>query len=351
MNDARIRQINEYVYAKYVDGLRGDPLDENAILAELEAWYSRPENREDAECVYVGILAFELGWGQEDEAGQIEFFSRAKSWLERHKALTGDEWDAVDDRLLDLEEFFAAKGVEPSAVPVEAAPVANGAPAPSPVIEPTFAPVVVQPVEDHGTMMLIPAGAFLFSATREPRSIPAFYIDKYPVTNRQYEAFCRATSYRFPKNWNKEGFNRPDAPVVGVSYSDALKYSTWVGKELPTEEQWEKACRGIDGRRFPWGDDLADETRACFGRDPATGGTDPVTAHEARGASPYGVIDLAGNVWEWTSTSDQDESETIHVIKGGCYNDPPDLLDASVRLGATPKDKFETIGFRCAKSV
>ena len=345
MNE-RIRAINEYVYAKYVDALRVEPLDEAAILAELEAWFARPEQRQDPECVYLGILAFELGFEQEDEAGQIEYFTRAKYWLEHHRALTGDEWDAVDDRLLDLEEFFAQKGIEPG-LPAEAdAPADEVAPA-----EPTFAPILVEAVEDHGTMMLIPAGTFLFGAAKEQRTLPAFYIDKYPVTNRQYEAFCRATGYRFPKNWGKEHFSDPDAPVVGVSVNDALKYSRWVGEQLPTEEQWEKALRGIDGRPFPWGEDGANDERACFGRDPVAGGTDPVTAHEQGGSSPYGVTDLAGNVWEWTATTDEDESETIHVIKGGCYNDPSDLLDASVRLGASPKDKFETIGFRCVKEV
>lgn len=341
MNE-RIRAINEYVYAKYVDALRVDTLDEPRILAELEAYYSRPEARQDSECVYVGILYFELGFEQEDEAGQIQFFTKAKHWLDHHKALTGDEWDAVDDRLLDLEEFFAQKGIEPEATEeVEAAPAT----------EPGFAPVLIEAVEDHGTMMLVPTGAFLFGASKTTCNLPAYYIDKYPVTNRQYEAFCRATGYRFPKHWGREGFSDPDAPVVGVSVNDALKYSRWVGKQLPTEEQWEKACRGVDGRRYPWGEELADATRACCGRDPVEGGTDPVTAHEEAGHSPYGVVDLAGNVWEWTATADEDESETVHVIKGGCYNDPPDLLDASVRLGASPKDKFETIGFRCVKEI
>jgi serine/threonine-protein kinase len=136
---------------------------------------------------------------------------------------------------------------------------------------------------------------------------------------------------------------------VGVSLADAQKFSRWVGKMLPTEEQWEKAYRGVDGRAYPWGENGVSEDLACFGRDPRTGSTDPVTKHPG-GSSPYGVCEMAGNVWEWTLTALMDD-ETVHVIKGGCFNDPPELLRADVHLEAVPKDKFETIGFRCVKNA
>ena len=181
------------------------------------------------------------------------------------------------------------------------------------------------------------------------RVLPAFYVDKFPVTNRQYEAFCRDTGYRWPKYWTDARFNGPDHPVVGVSAADALKYCRWAGKDLPTEEQWEKAARGTDGRLFPWGNDEPQNGRACCGRDPTEGATDPVAAHPEN-KSPFGAMDLAGNVWEWTATTIED-GETYHVVKGGCYNDPPTLIRADVRLEAGPKDKFETIGFRCVKVV
>ena len=172
------------------------------------------------------------------------------------------------------------------------------------VLPPAPTSTVALPVEidDHGPMVLVSAGPFLFGPDREPRSLSAFYIDKYPVTNKQYGAFCRATQYRWPKYWTDPRFNGPDQPVVGVSAADAAKYCKWVGKELPTEEQWEKAARGADGRVYPWGDVVPKDGSACYGRDPETGGTDPVTAHEI-GAGPYGAQDLAGNAWEWTATT------------------------------------------------
>jgi serine/threonine-protein kinase len=329
----QIRALQEYVYLKYVDGVRVKDMDEVAAVKQLEAFFGRPENANDAECVYAGILYFELGYELEEE--QVEYFRRAKYWLERHRALTGESWDAVDDRLEDLAAFFEDEGIEVEATPLPDAPA--------------LAPVIVEEISDHGPMMHVPGGSFLFGEGREPVTVAPFYIDKYPVTNREYEAFCRATGYRFPKYWSKSRFNDPDAPVVGVSHADASKYSRWVGKALPTEEQWEKAFRGVDGRPFPWGDEEASEEHACFGRDPAEGKTDSVYGHP-KGESPYGVFELAGNVWEWTNTVVSDE-ETVHVIKGGCFNDPAGLLQAHVRLEAPPKDKFETIGFRCVKSA
>jgi sulfatase modifying factor 1 len=331
--DEQIRSLQEYVYSKYVDVLRVDDIDEEDAVAQLEAYFSRPENANDSECVYVGILYFELGY--EVEAKQVDFFRKAKYWLERHRAITGEEWDAVDDRLLDLTEYFIDRGIEVEETPLPEVTV--------------MAPVVIEEHEDHGPMMHIPAGSFLFGPESETINLPDFYIDKYPVTNRMYEAFCRATGYRFPKYWNTERFKDIDAPVVGVSLADAQKFSRWVGKSLPTEEQWEKAARGIDGRPYPWGEDEASDEHACYGRDAADGTTEPVTKHPL-GTSPYGVCELAGNVWEWTVETFTDV-ETVNVIKGGCYNDTTDLIRSDMRLEATPKDKFEAIGFRCVKNA
>jgi len=331
--DEKIRALNEYVYVKYVDGARVEDIDEEAACAELNDWFGQPANANNSECVYLGILAFELGYEVEEK--QVEYFRISKTWLDRHKALTGEAWDAVDDRLVDLDEFFEEHGIE-----VEDA---------APPVELAMAPVAVEEIEDHGPMLLVAGGSFLFGEEKEAVNVSAFYIDKYPVTNREYEAFCRATGYRFPKYWNEKRVRHPDAPVVGVSVADGQKYSRWVGKSLPSEEQWEKASRGVDGRIYPWGEDEVTPDLACFGRDAVEGGTEPVTAHP-RSASPYGVCEMAGNVWEWTTTTMLD-AETVNVIKGGCYNDPEELLRSDIRLEAIPKDKFENIGFRCVKSA
>lgn len=334
----QLRAIQEYIYAKYIEGSGAPPIDELAAVAILHDYYAAPGRESDPDCFYPGILYFELGWEQEDQ--QVEFFTRAKAWLERWKGLAdGEEWDAIDDRLLDLDDFLAERGIE----------VDDGAIGGAGDGTPAMAPVGVQEIEDkHGPMLLIPGGAFLFGPENEAVSLAPYYIDKYPVTNRQYENYCRATGYRFPKHWKEDRFNAPDAPVVGISVSDAQKFSRWVGKDLPSEQQWEKACRGIDGRDLPWGEEAQmSEAHACHGRDAAEGGTAPVES-TTESTTPYGVRDMIGNVWEWTSTEDHD-AEPIHVIKGGCYNDPAEFLSATQRLGAGPKDKFETIGFRCVR--
>lgn len=343
--DESIRRIQDYVYSRYVEGKGHATLEmaELAALDRLEAFFAAPDRAEDPDCFMAGVLAFELAFEVEREEQREALFRRAKRWLDRYRALTGEEWDVVDDRLADIEGYFEQRGISAEAAPAEAAPAVEAPVAPAEVVYAT------KEIEDHGPMMFVPAGAFLFGTQKRPVALPAFYIDKFPVTNRQFEQFCRATSYRFPKYIREERFAHPDAPVVGVSIADVQKYARWVGKTLPTEEQWEKASRGVDGRIYPWGDAPADPLRACHGRDPTKEGTQAVTLTVA-GSSPYGVRDLAGNVWEWTNTAIED-GETLHVIKGGCYNDPPELLRTDLRLEAGPKDKYETIGFRLVKSA
>ena len=110
--DDRVRTIQEYVFLKYIEGARMDTVfDEDVALQILDEHYNRAENRGDSECVYLGILYFEVGYEKEPEA-QIEYFRRAKYWLDSHLQITGEEWDAVDDRLADLNEFFESHGIE-----------------------------------------------------------------------------------------------------------------------------------------------------------------------------------------------------------------------------------------------
>jgi formylglycine-generating enzyme required for sulfatase activity len=154
-------------------------------------------------------------------------------------------------------------------------------------------------------------------------SVDAFEIDRYEVTNVQYQRFVRETGRRAPRYWDGHTYpaGQHDYPVVGVSWEDADAYCTWAGRRLPTEAEWEKACRGRDGRAYPWGERW-DPGRANVGlgaRDawppgiadawallkamPADArdlGLRPVGSYLS-GASPYGVVDLAGNVEEWVA--------------------------------------------------
>jgi formylglycine-generating enzyme required for sulfatase activity len=137
--------------------------------------------------------------------------------------------------------------------------------------------------------------------------LPDYAIAKTPVTNAQYLAFVQAAGHRKPGHWKKgkPPKNKQDHPVVNVSWHDAMAYCRWLAEttgkpyRLPSEAEWEKAARGDkDDRIYPWGDEPPDDTRCNFGAN--VGGTTPVGQYSQQGDSPYGCVDMAGNVWEWT---------------------------------------------------
>jgi len=129
----------------------------------------------------------------------------------------------------------------------------------------------------------------------KPYSVDGFWIDKFEVTNADYQKFTKATGHK-PAMFVDEGdLNLPDQPVTGVFHGDAAAYCAWAGKRLPTEVEWEKAARGTDGQIYPWGDD-DDLSRAYISGDA------PVSVYENAGdISPYGVRGMAGNVSEWVA--------------------------------------------------
>ena len=140
-----------------------------------------------------------------------------------------------------------------------------------------------------GDMTLIPAGSALVGADRHQVDVAAFYIDITEVSNAAYVAFCRATGATIPP----EAQSNPDLPVVNVTFSDAQAFARWAGKRLPRPDEWEKAARGEHGQLLPWGEAL-DVTRANV----AGSALQPVRSH-IDGQSPYGVLNLIGNAWEW----------------------------------------------------
>jgi len=161
---------------------------------------------------------------------------------------------------------------------------------------------------DGKEMILIPEGEFLMGSEEfGPESpqhkvhLPAYYIDKYPVTNAEYKRYIGETRARPPHHWG--GDEVPPGleghSVHRVSWFEAVMYAEWAGKRLPEEAEWEKAARGTDGRRWPWGNEFDEDLALVWDRgDYAM--TGPVDAHPG-GASPYGVCEMAGNVEEWCS--------------------------------------------------
>ena len=203
--------------------------------------------------------------------------------------------------------------------------------------------------------------------------LDAYYIDRYEVTNAQYKKFVQATGYREPSEWQDERFNRPDQPVVGVSWDDALAYCNWAGKTLPTEAQWEKAARGgLRKKRFPWGDTWPPQPNAGNFYDKYIEGysdgyayTAPVGSFTPNG---YGLYDMAGNVLEWCFDAYQTDYyrqsparnpfrnfdlnvRAFRVVRGGGWSNLGLTLRCAYRGREIPTNRYNLLGFRCAKWV
>jgi formylglycine-generating enzyme required for sulfatase activity len=209
-----------------------------------------------------------------------------------------------------------------------------------------------------GDMVLVKAGSFLFGEKKEPVTLGAFYIDKTEVDNRAYQAFCDATQHAFPPDFPRD---KPEYPVVNVSFDDAKAFAAWAGKRLPTGPEWEKAARGTDGRSFPWGDSK-DASRANVNSKTLR----PVTDFP-EGASPSGALNMVGNAWEWADQATTPSKEALtafsdmkppatkdepwYMIRGLGFSGP--LTDAAIWDSGSVPARFRgaELGFRCAKDA
>jgi len=258
----------------------------------------------------------------------------------------------------------------------------------------------------HGEMILIPAGEFSMGSSQEEINIlskkfnisskelssevpchtvylDAYYIDKYEVTNGQFKEFIDGGGYNNDRYWTEEGWNwkeknaysepkwwlsgkyhsgpdYPDYPVTGISWYEASAYASWAGKRLPTEAEWEKAAGGTKGNTYPWGMEWDDKKAVSLGKDLQKAGMLP------EGQSPYGLMDMAGNVWEWCSdwyspsyyisapkkNPQGIEKGTYKTLRGGCFgNASPVYYRCSMR-NKTKIDYWDIYtGFRCVKDA
>jgi formylglycine-generating enzyme required for sulfatase activity len=207
-------------------------------------------------------------------------------------------------------------------------------------------------------MVLIPAGEFVMGDNQgnEDESpsqriyVEAFYMDKYPVTNLQYRRF--KPSHNYPTGTDLH-------PVVHVNWEDAKAYAEWARKRLPTEEEWEKAARGHDGRRYPWGNEF-DKNR-CNSEESGIHRTTPVHRY-LQGRSIYDAHDMVGNVLEWTTTTYQpypgssyntlDFEQDFKVLRGGSWLQKGSTdARCTRRFYAPPSNRSNFIGFRCVKDL
>jgi iron(II)-dependent oxidoreductase len=181
-------------------------------------------------------------------------------------------------------------------------------------------------------------------------------MDRTEVTNQQYLAFVEATGRTAPLHWRagKPLPNEANLPVVNVAWEDARDFATWAGKRLPTEEEWEFAARSTDGRLYPWGN--AWEPSLANILESKTGKITDVGRNLA-GASPYGIVDMCGNVWEWTSSelraygTPELLEEGVRVIRGGAFDSPKEFATTTYRGAVKIGKPYPKTGFRCAKDL
>ena len=226
----------------------------------------------------------------------------------------------------------------------------------------SLAPTISTPT---GDMVLVPAGSFLSGAERTQLTLPAFYIDQTEVSNSAYARFCTDKNRPLPELFLKD---HPYYPVVNITYVDAQEFAKWAGKRLPTLQEWEKAARGRDGRVYPWGNER-DPRRANVLDNPDRKTPDlmPVDSFP-EGASPNHVLNMAGNVWEFTDelrtpseaalksfarlmTPPPTAGEPWYTYRGGAYDTK--LTDNVLwETGSVPaRYKAFNIGFRCVRDV
>ena len=197
-----------------------------------------------------------------------------------------------------------------------------------------------------------------------PMHISSFYIDKYPATNADFKKFVDATHYHpkddlnFLRDWKDGTYPKgwENRPVTWVSQEDARAYASWAGKRLPHEWEWQYAAQGTDGRLYPWGNEWDDNAVPAPEKSRRMRGPDPVDAH-AKGASPFGVMDMVGNVWQWTEEF-VDEHTRAGILRGGSYYRPQGSIwyfpqayklkeHGKLLLMSPSMDRSGGVGFRC----
>ena len=236
--------------------------------------------------------------------------------------------------------------------------------------------------EDGKEMVFISGGTFTMGAndgdpTYEPESkvtLEEFYVDRWPVTNAEYKKFVDATGHPVPNydvswcdtsnyNWDEKTRIYPagkaDHPVVLITWADAMAYAAWAGKRLLTEAEWERIARGSNGQRYPWGNEF--KAGCCNCKEADIGETSPIGYFSPNGDTPEGVIDMIGNVWEWTNTlfrsypytpddgRESRDASGFRVLRGASWMNDANVAHAMSRLDGDFQF-YNNVGFRCAVS-
>ena len=248
-------------------------------------------------------------------------------------------------------------------------------------LDETSTSVIVWP-NDGKEMVLIGGGDCLIGANeghpnQQPQHriyVAEFYIDRWPVTNAEYREFIEDAGHPIPNyqvSWcDTEAYNwdrltrmypagKADHPVVLVTWEDAMAYAAWAGKRLPTEAEWERAGRGLAGYLYPWGNEP--QPGRCNSKEAGLGTTSPIGLFSPEGDSPEGLVDMVGNVWEWTNSlfrpypynaddgRENRQAAGFRVLRGGSWINDACVANCLSRLDGDFQF-FTNVGFRCAVS-
>ncbi|MGB5036898.1 MAG: SUMF1/EgtB/PvdO family nonheme iron enzyme [Blastocatellia bacterium] len=240
-----------------------------------------------------------------------------------------------------------------------ATPVANV----PPVTKPTTPATASEPPPGMvyvagGTFMMGKEGGDEYEGPPHSVEVKPFFMDTTEVTNKQYAEFVQATGYKAPSGWVNNTFKvgTGDLPVDTVEWKDARAYADWANKRLPTEAEWEFAARGTDGRSYPWGPEWVGGR--AYTADSKLVTLQPVGS-APQGASPFGVLDMCGNVAEWCGdnfspypgSTAEAKDLTFKIVRGGNLGSPKERATTTFRNWYPPEKSVEGLGFRCAKSV
>ena len=311
------------------------------------------------------VLAFEvesLGYGailatsQTDENLSL-FLAEMKQITAKPLREYSSEWKALPQRLIENPPTKASANVPDGMVRI-----------PSASFDFSVSGVEIEGSNDEGVDVQYPRENSPRRHHLHTMAIPSFYIDKYPVTNVQFKRFLDATSYRPPddhnflRHWKNGAYPEgwANKPVTWVSLEDARAYATWAGKRLPREWEWQYAAQGTDGRTYPWGNEWDPEAVPAPDHGRTMQSPADVDAFP-KGASPFGVMDLTGNVWQWTDEYVDDHTRAA-ILRGGARYHPAGSLwyfPAAYKLTehgkylliAPSKDRSGSVGFRCVRDA
>ena len=308
------------------------------------------------------VLAFSIeakGYGailatnREPDSNVVALMSRMKDLTSKPLASFSHEWKVLPQEI----------------VPILATETASQAPAgmikiPGADIDFKVSGIEIEGFNDVGVDVQYPWEDAPRRFHEHPMQMKSFYIDKYPVTNAAFKKFLDATHYHpkddlnflldwkdgsYPEGWEKK-------PVTWVSQEDARAYASWAGKRLPHEWEWQYAAQGTDGRLYPWGNEWDDSAVPVADKSRTMRGPDAVDGHP-KGASPFGVMDMVGNVWQWTEEF-VDEHTRGGILRGGSYYQPQGSIwyfpqaytlneHGKLLLMSPSMDRSGGVGFRC----